>query len=576
MNVYRIAAWILAAVVCGTAQAAPRLRQLPAAIAILLLSLASSAAYGGSIRYELAALFGKHSYDGGLSLFNVAQQIETPFGFYAVEEARLVVEGRVSKGQASGDGVIREGSSFELLPSVGVRPSFANSIDITTEPTLETFRIETLYPDPFVPDTTPLPNPDGYPPVSFSVYLSVSPAFGTQYPPLIGPPGDTLSALDGIEVDVPIIATIERAYIVLSGASIVPEPGSVAMLGGFLVLLLGARYRVARNALLVVIVPFLGETCHAEFTFLPPTPYLSVADSPFPVSSNPSFHLEDFEDDPGCVPGPGSFCGGGKFDAPGVRMIHGSTASGASVDADDGVIDGSGADGASAVAVTVFTNPDLTFWFDAIQFDFDSSELGYLPTAVGFVLTAGAGSMSGLTVYDGQGNSTNFDTSNLLLNPSTTSDDRFIGITNPNGISSLVMGRTILAASGDFASPRLDHLQYGLWIPEPSATALVCSALAAFFCAGWPRQANKLSPVGSWNCPVECCRGSLSYFADCGIMDLPPFYARQWFRLLAGFFCRPEPPRNRTVDSTRPASLAPNRPVLCCQASHRNKAVPKG
>jgi len=93
-----------------------------------------------------------------------------------------------------------------------------------------------------------------------------------------------------------------------------------------------------------------------------------------------------------------------------------------------------------------------------------------------------------LTVYDGQGNSTNFDTSDLLLNPSTTSDDRFIGITNPNGISSLIMGRTILAESGDFASPRLDHLQYGLWIPEPSVTALVCSALAAISVFGARRK----------------------------------------------------------------------------------------
>ncbi len=219
------------------------------------------------------------------------------------------------------------------------------------------------------------------------------------------------------------------------------------------------------------------ESCRAGFVFLRPSPYLSVADSPFPVLSNPTFHLEDFENDPGCVPGPGSFCGGGKFDAPGVHMIYGNTASGASVDADDGVIDGSSANGASAIGVPVYANSDFTFWFDAIQFDFDANELGYLPTAVGFVLTAGAGSMSGLTVYDSAGNFTHFDTTGLSLDPNTTSDDRFIGITNPNGISSLIMGRTIIAASGDFVSPRLDHLQYGLWIPEPSAAALVSSAL---------------------------------------------------------------------------------------------------
>lgn len=91
---------------------------------------------------------------------------------------------------------------------------------------------------------------------------------------------------------------------------------------------------------------WLTRQCQAAFTFLTPTPYLSAADSPFPVLTNPTFNLEDFENDPGCVPGPGVFCGGGKFDAPGVNLIHGSTGQGASVDADDGVIDGSGADGA--------------------------------------------------------------------------------------------------------------------------------------------------------------------------------------------------------------------------------------
>lgn len=236
------------------------------------------------------------------------------------------------------------------------------------------------------------------------------------------------------------------------------------------------RIRQISIAVAAVTLSLYGQ-CRAEFVFFGPSPYLSAADSPFPVQSNPSFHLEDFENDPGCIPGPDSFCGGGKFDAPGVRMIYGSTANGASVDADDGIIDGSGTNGASAIAIPVFTNPDLTFWFTAIEFEFDADELGFLPTAVGFVLTDGAGSMSGLTVYDGDGNVVHFDTTNLILDPTTTSDDRFIGITNPNGISSLIMGRTIITASGDFASPRLDHLQYGLWIPEPNAIALVSSAL---------------------------------------------------------------------------------------------------
>jgi hypothetical protein len=211
----------------------------------ILLVLASTAAYGGSIRYELPELLGEHSYDGGLSLFNALQHIDTPFGFYDIDEARLVIVGHVVPGLARGDGIIREATSFMLLPSVGATPSFARSITLTTEPTPESFRQESIYPNPFVPETTPLPNPDGYPPVSLYVSLLVTPAFGTQYPPLIAPQVDLLS--NGIIVDQPIVANIDQAYIVLSGANIVPEPGSIAILGG-LILLWGAKHRIARYA----------------------------------------------------------------------------------------------------------------------------------------------------------------------------------------------------------------------------------------------------------------------------------------------------------------------------------------
>lgn len=440
----------------------------------LLIGSSPAIAYGGSIRYELPALLGEHRYDGALSFFNAIQEIETPFGFHEIEEARLVVAGTVSNGQVRGDGIIREETSFELLPSVNARPSFANTIDISTEPTPGVFHFETPYPDPFTPTVTPLPKPSGFPPITFWVYLGVSPALGTQFPSLIERTGDVLSS--GIIVDVPIVAEINQAYIVLSGASILPEPGSLALACGALALIVAARFRAARRALFAAAaLLLLGRPCQAGFTFLPLSPYLSAADSPFPVLTDPTFHLEDFEDE-NCVPGPGVFCGGGKFDAPGVNLIHGSTGPGASVDADDGTIDGSGATGASGTSVTIFANPDLTFTFDAIEFEFDQSELGFFPTAVGFVLTSGAGERSGLTVYDANGNSVDFDTTNLLLDPSTTSDDRFIAIINPIGISRLQMGRTIITATGDFNTPRVDHLQYGLFIPEPSTKELVLLA----------------------------------------------------------------------------------------------------
>jgi len=197
-------------------------------LALILFLFESNAAYGGSIRFELPALLGEHTYDGGLAIINAVAQLETPFGFYSVEEATLIVEGQVSSGLAHGDGIIRESTSFDLLPSVSIRPSFGRSIDISTEPTPAMFRFETTYPYPFVPETTPLPNPGGYPPVSFGVNLSVGPTFGTIY---FNPTVGTLST--GYIVDVPIVAHIETAYIILSGSSIVPEPSSIALICGF-------------------------------------------------------------------------------------------------------------------------------------------------------------------------------------------------------------------------------------------------------------------------------------------------------------------------------------------------------
>ncbi len=214
-------------------------------LASIFLLLATSTAYAGSVRYELSSLLGEHTYTGDLAFFNAASQVDTPFGFYAVEEATLVIEGSVSQGIAHGDGVIREDITFDLFPSVSVRPTFDLSIDTSTDPTPATFRFETTYSYPFVPDTTPLPNHDGYPPVSFAVYLSVGPSFGTQFPPLLGPPDDILSP--GIIVDVPIIAQITTAYIVLSGANIIPEPSGIAVVCCLIMPIVGCRLKRLRH-----------------------------------------------------------------------------------------------------------------------------------------------------------------------------------------------------------------------------------------------------------------------------------------------------------------------------------------
>jgi hypothetical protein len=223
--------------------------------------------------------------------------------------------------------------------------------------------------------------------------------------------------------------------------------------------------------------------CQGEWIFLGPTPYLSKADSPFPVDGrNPNFFLEDFEPDVPCIPDENTFCGGGQFDALGVRMIYGGTGHGFSVDADDGEIDGSGAGGHSAGASDIAIIGSSTL--AELSFEFDFQELGFFPTAVGFVLTDGAGPASGLLAYDSAGNRKEFFTWDLELDPLTTSDDRFIGVINPNGISRVEFIMTIFDANPS-AAPRLDHLQYGLFIPEPSSLQLILSSIISIAVVFW-------------------------------------------------------------------------------------------
>ncbi len=208
----------------------------PRLIAFTTLSLClvagGTAATAGSIRYELPTLLGEHRYDGtGSPISGRFAFVDTSFHFYDIAQARLVVEGRVTAGKARGDGVLRKDLEFDLLPSVAVEPSFSTTLAIPRAPTPESFLIEKLYPHPFVPETTPLPNPDGYPPVSFFVHVSVGPSLATSFPPLITPPapGELVYATDGMIVLEPIIADITSAYVVLSGPGVVPAPSGLAV-----------------------------------------------------------------------------------------------------------------------------------------------------------------------------------------------------------------------------------------------------------------------------------------------------------------------------------------------------------
>ena len=212
-----------------------------------------------------------------------------------------------------------------------------------------------------------------------------------------------------------------------------------------------------------------GSNCDAGFTFLGPTPYLSAADSPFPVGgSNPNFFLEDFEPDEPCVPGNGVICGGGKFDAPGAQMIYGTPIQGPSIEPN----------GHSALATDlgiIIGSSSIV----AVGFEIDRNELGFWPTEAGVVLTDGAGPFSGLSVYDALGNRADFLTEDLEIDPLNPATYRFIGASNPQGISMAVFFKRIFDDNPS-AFPRIDHFQYGNVVPEPSETYFFSSALTMF------------------------------------------------------------------------------------------------
>jgi IPTL-CTERM motif len=223
------------------------------------------------------------------------------------------------------------------------------------------------------------------------------------------------------------------------------------------------RFLGAGAALLVVSSSGLAQT------FIGPTPYLSKNDSPFLTSINAgTTYLETFES--------------GTLSTPGVTASAGApfgpSAITDSVDADDGVIDGSGAAGHS-----FFSGNGAA----GITFTFDATVLGHLPTQVGIVWTDGAGT----TLFEafGPGGVPLGQIGPVAIADGTffgtTAEDRFFGVTNAAGISAIRISNT----SGGI---EVDHLQYGVFgapppvagipVPTLSETALMLLALltAAF------------------------------------------------------------------------------------------------
>lgn len=201
----------------------------------------------------------------------------------------------------------------------------------------------------------------------------------------------------------------------------------------------------------------------ASAALLPPSAYLSFADSPLAPLAFGYFHLEDFEDD--------------ALNVPGVAVSSGFVLNPASltdsVDGDDGAIDGSGNRGHSWYA----TQP--------LAFTFDAGVLGALPTHVGIVWTdvgfVTDGGQLGVSLVEFEA----FDAANRSLGTASllgngdaagdTGEDRFFGAVSAGGISRFVIR---MPNSNDW---EVDHLQYGYapaQVPEPATAALLAAGLA--------------------------------------------------------------------------------------------------
>ena len=213
--------------------------------------------------------------------------------------------------------------------------------------------------------------------------------------------------------------------------------------------------------LTAVVLPLAMSLPIQAQTFHGPTPYLSLADSPFPLAS-PGFALEDFED--GLLNAPGLSAPGGVVTStqyPGIIID--------SVDADDGVIDGT------------CLNGDSFFGGggQALSFKFDAQVLGGLPKKAGLVWTDGGpiatvtfeafnelGLSLGTVVATGQGD-------NTYLN--TTGEDRFYGVEFAAGISEIKISHT---AGGI----EVDHVQYQLPCGATAVTTYCTAKLNSLGC----------------------------------------------------------------------------------------------
>lgn len=190
----------------------------------------------------------------------------------------------------------------------------------------------------------------------------------------------------------------------------------------------------------------------ASSIWFEPSPYLSADDMPSDFKATNPF-IEDFEDneaDSRLTIAPGKIIGPG-YDS-GIKDVTDS------VDADDGTIDGDGGNGHS-----------FFYALNEIGIDFAMPV-----TSAGLVFTDGPQEMEMvLEAFDPAGSSIGvhrWQTTADEVFTGTTAEDRFIGVTNLDGIS-----RLVIRQEGAGLGIEIDHIAFAV-IPEPGSASLLLMA----------------------------------------------------------------------------------------------------
>jgi hypothetical protein len=140
-----------------------------------------------------------------------------------------------------------------------------------------------------------------------------------------------------------------------------------------------------------------------------------------------------------------------------------------------------------------FTDPPQYFTF--ATFDFDEAALGFRPNVFGFVWTDGPSNASiaiELRTKD------NVRIEYVATEPyfasglgdgdfhGETNDDTFFGVIVPRGIERVSIIN--LSHTDEIGGFELDHVQYGLVVPEPSTMACAATAILTCLISRQPRR----------------------------------------------------------------------------------------